>query len=513
MSATPSPTVLPNQPITAEPAALPVIPIELPARIAKPGWNLATRLLFRFGFCAWMLLGFSIVIVLPARVAGTLYSVLHSSTTGGNGPWWLTAVSWPYQAWQWLWSGPYNGFAPRGPETAKGWQGLDTAIASFLKLEGDPTPQIRSGSGDQLHNWIEVCTCLVAALAASSVWSALDRKRRAYPRLHEFLRIWLRLALASTMLGYGFAKVYPSQFSLPSVGQLLRPYGESSPMNLLWTFMGASPAYTIFSGAMEALGGVLLLFRPTALLGSLVAVAVMTNVLALNLCYDVPVKLYAAMYLMMGVTLALPDVPRLLRLTVLNRPVECAPSRPRFRRAWLNWSWHIAAIAGAVWLVWTDAYGGWQSYSQFVGGTAQKGLTGTYLVTSFLRDGVEAPALVTDNTRWKRVGLTAFSSGGIRALSDLNQRFNVAHDQDNHTLTFTAMPGKSISPAGETDDRVVQSRRPFTLTYEEPAPGTLVLEGRVDGAELKVTMTRLDASSFLLLNRGFHWVSPFPFNR
>jgi hypothetical protein len=40
------------------------------------------------------------------------------------------------------------------------------------------------------------------------------------------------------MLVYGFIKVFPTQFHLPGPGRLVQPYGDSSPMALLWTFMG-----------------------------------------------------------------------------------------------------------------------------------------------------------------------------------------------------------------------------------------------------------------------------------
>jgi hypothetical protein len=64
-------------------------------------------------------------------------------------------------------------------------------------------------------------------------------------------------------------------------------------MGLLWTFMGASAAYTIFTGLGELVGGLLLTTRRTALAGALVSAAVMTHVAVLNFCYDVPVKLFS----------------------------------------------------------------------------------------------------------------------------------------------------------------------------------------------------------------------------
>ena len=51
----------------------------------------------------------------------------------------------------------------------------------------------------------------------------------------------------------------------------MRPYGDSSPMGLVWTFVGASVGYEIFSGLFEAISGYLLFWRRTALVGSLMA--------------------------------------------------------------------------------------------------------------------------------------------------------------------------------------------------------------------------------------------------
>src|SRR5262249_24545008 len=132
--------------------------------------------------------------------------------------------------------------------------------------------------------------------------------RIAYPRLWELLRIYVRYALALILIGYGLAKVVKTQFQAPSGVRLLEPFGQSSPMGLLWTFMGFSTAYTFFAGASEVLGGVLLLWRRTTTLGAMVSAAVLFHIVMLNFCYDVPVKLYSAHLFLMAVLLLLPDL-------------------------------------------------------------------------------------------------------------------------------------------------------------------------------------------------------------
>ena len=103
--------------------------------------------------------------------------------------------------------------------------------------------------------------------------------------------VYLRLVLAATMIPYGAAKIFPWQFPAPTLSKLIQRYGDSSPMGLLWTFMGASRSYSFFGGATELLAGMLLVVPRLATLGALVCIGVMSNVLMLNLGYDVPVKL------------------------------------------------------------------------------------------------------------------------------------------------------------------------------------------------------------------------------
>jgi hypothetical protein len=67
-------------------------------------------------------------------------------------------------------------------------------------------------------------------------------------------------------------------------------------MGLAWTFLGFSKAYNYFMGIAEAGGGLLLLFRRTAIFGVLLSMIVTSNIVAINFCFDVPVKLYSSTY-------------------------------------------------------------------------------------------------------------------------------------------------------------------------------------------------------------------------
>ena len=71
------------------------------------------------------------------------------------------------------------------------------------------------------------------------------------------------------------------------IGTLIEPYGQFSPMGVLWSFMGMSRAYTVFSGIVEITGCVLLVFRRTTMLGAMVSAVALLNVVVLNFSYDI----------------------------------------------------------------------------------------------------------------------------------------------------------------------------------------------------------------------------------
>lgn len=136
-----------------------------------------------------------------------------------------------------------------------------------------------------------------------------------------------------TLIKYGAVKLIPVQFPPPDLHRLLEPFGDASPMGLLWTFMGASTAYNVFAGSVETIAGLLLFFPRTSLLGALVSMAAVCQICALNLCYDVPVKLFTLHLLGMVVFLVAGDARRLANLFWLNRPGEPASSETvRFQR-------------------------------------------------------------------------------------------------------------------------------------------------------------------------------------
>jgi uncharacterized membrane protein YphA (DoxX/SURF4 family) len=352
-----------------------------------------------------------------------------------------------------------------------------------------------NGSGDRTSDYVEVFTYLLIATLSTIVWSLLDRKRANYRRLHQWLRLGVRVVLGHALLTYGAMKVVADQMAVPSPSVLLETYGESSPMGLLWTLLGASTAYQIFCGASEMLGGILLFIPALTTLGALVSIGVLTNVFMLNMCYDVPVKIYSFHLLLMAIFLLLPDLKRLFNLFVLRRTIKLSDDTRLFQRKWLNHSvWALQVLLG-LFLACTATHYFYQEKKEY---TAKPPYYGVWSVEEYAVDGTPKPPLLTDATRWRRVIFDYPGRVGVQLMDAPQQRFILALDADKKSFT--------LSKRG--DDKWKAN-----FSYQDPDRDRLELQGQFDGHQVHARLHREEESKFLLTSRGFHWINEAPFRR
>lgn len=354
-----------------------------------------------------------------------------------------------------------------------------------------------SGYGDTTFGYVLIFCYLILSLAATAVWTLLDGRRANYARLHAWLRVYVRFALACAMVLYGAYKVIPEQFGAPFPSTLLQPIGESSPMGLLWTFMGASIPYVIFTGAAELLGGLLLAARRTTLLGALVCIGVLSNVVLLNFSYDVPVKLYSSHLLLMAVFLAAPDLGRLANLFVWNRWVPPAEQRPLFAGRKGN---RAAVVLGTVFILFVTIASLHRSHAsrlEFADVATRQRLYGAWEVEELAVDGAVRPLPATDGTLWRRLVFEWPGAIGIQ----------YAHDTQVHEYELRLDPGP------HRYSLCCDPERKAAISFKQVEPDVLALEGTVEGKQIRGRFRRMDDSRFPLLSRGFHWIIERPLNR
>lgn len=356
-------------------------------------------------------------------------------------------------------------------------------------------PLAPTGSGDTTAEYVKLFSILVLALVGSAVWSLLDR-RPSHPRLAAWLVVYARYWLGAVMLGYGFAKLFLLQFPAPDSFRLMEPYGESSPMGLVWAFMGHSPAYQFFAGAVETVGGMLLFWRRTTTLGALVTAGAMTNVVMLNFGYDVPVKLFSSHLLLAAIALASLDARRLAAV-LLGRSAparEMLPVLDGRRSRWVRRVGKTVFVGGMLVLhVVMSA----SAYTERGPGAPKTPLYGLYEVTSHPRDGVDQ-TLASDPPTLHHVSFARYGRLVLWPVRGEAKRYSVEIDEDAGTLVLT-----SREPGIE----------PQTLRFHAPSDDTLVIEGTLDGTELHLTLHRIDEQQLRLPSRRFHWINEAPYNR
>jgi len=373
---------------------------------------------------------------------------------------------------------------------------LWTAVHVFHVAK--PPAYADTGSGDRTFDWVLVFCLLVFAALATVIWSSLDRKRQNYVALHKWFRLAIRFFLAGQMMSYGLAKAVPLQMPFPYLTRLLTPYGNFSPMGVLWSSIGSSPGYEIFAGCAELLGGILLVFPRTTTLGALVCMADMTQVFMLNMTYDVPVKLLSFHLFFLAFFLLAPDLKRLVNFFFLNRAAEPSTQFPIFARRRANRFALAVQIIFGVWLLGMNAYGSWVNWFDYGGGRPKSPLYGIWEVDQQLIDGQVRSPLLTDSGRWRRAIFDSPERMSFQRIDDSFARYGASINVKDKTVALTSDTDKNWKA---------------NFSFERLIPDQLALDGDMEGHRTHLQLKLVDRSTFLLVSRGFHWIQETPFNR
>ncbi|HWM95024.1 MAG TPA: hypothetical protein VN493_29990 [Thermoanaerobaculia bacterium] len=390
-------------------------------RQEEPRWNLATRIAFRFAF-AYFALNFivSLMGLLPF-----LKPVLPAYFD-----FWDAVVVWAHEEFRFRQEIDFEGRYPN----------------------------------NGIYGWILFLCYLALAALVTLIWSALDRNRLQYTRLHQGLRLMLRYMLALTMIGYGVIKVIPAQMTAPPpLGVLQQRVGDIFPNHILWWTVGASPAFESFTGLAELLGGVLLLVPRTTLLGALICAANMLLVFVLNMCYDVPVKLYSLQLMVMALVLTAPDLRRLADVFLFNRRVEPVRVPPLFARKWLDRLPHVLLFLYGLYAVGRGLDNTAERYKLYH--PPRPPYYGIWTVEEYAVAGRDAP-VSADPNRWRLVMVSAPGSLRVELMSG---------SWKTHPLA--------------------------ELSIDQPEEDVLVLNGTMDGRRTRVKLRKA-----ALIRNDFHWI-------
>ena len=403
----------------------------------------------------------------------------------------------------WTWFGrlPFLGVVLRPWFRFNDWA---VHVANDRLFHVAPALVAPNGSGDTSWSWTEMWLLLTVAASACAVWSLLDRRRAHYERLGYWLRTIVRYYIASAALAYGVIKLFALQMPFPTLSQLSTPLGDLLPMRLSWLFLGYSFKYQFFSGLMEAVAGVLLLYRRTVTLGLLAATGAFLNVVMINMSYDVPVKLYASHLLFSCLFLLAWDARRLFRFFILNGPAEgTALYEPPFTRTWQRVGMWAVWCLFVWWLAIQPFQNAMRRYPAVANPPAGVPFkVGVYDVKSFTLNGRTIEPLLTDSMRWRDV---IFDANGAGSVSTKDRVF--WHRYGRGYFRFKADTLKGTAVVWKTST-ALDSTYLFDMRYEVPDSNTIKLWAVINNDSVYAELARSNRH-FQLAERQFHWLSEY----
>ena len=350
-------------------------------------------------------------------------------------------------------------------------------------------------SGDTAFHWVQNAWLLVLAILITAAWLMLQPRHDRERTWHTWFRVFIRFALAAQMFYYGMAKIIPTQFPPPSLVTLVESVGNLSLSDLLWTWVGSSTPYQIFTGCAEMASGILLLFPQTTMLGALIGMADMLQVFVLNMTYDFGLKQISLHYLLMFTFLLAPDARRLANVLVLNRLAEPSSQRDLFATPRANRIARVAQVAFGIYLIGMFTWVATRSYNAPGGpGEPRSPLYGIWNIDEMSVDEESRPAVLNDyDRRWRRVIFDTPSVVVFQRTDDSFAHYEASIDTSSRAIALTKRNGGPWRAS---------------FTFDRPSADRLVLAGTMDGYKLRLRLRRVDLDTFRLLNSRFRWVRP-----
>ncbi len=380
------------------------------------------------------------------------------------------------------------------------WHSVVPWVGAHVLTLDEPITVFFSGSGDKTYDYVFLLIAFTCSLVAAVIWTSLAPRSRSHGQLLEVSRIYVRYYLGVMMLVYGIAKVFHLQMPSPSLLQLLQPLGDKSPMGLAWTYVGYSPAFSMFAGMAEVVGGVLLFFRRTTLLGALLVAAVMFNVMVMNFTFDIPVKLYSTLLVLMAIFLIAPDARRLCQVVLWNQATQ--PRPPYVFK--LSRRWRVTALVAKIIFIGGMAssmvYNSWEGARTYGDQRPKPALYGIFDVDQFVRGADTLLPLTTDTKRWKQLVLQSPDYVHVRFMNDSIAYYPASWDEASRKLTMKAAQGSGAEIVA-------------TFAYMQTDTSGLTLEGVLHRDSTVIHLRERDLQSFRLMNNRFRWVQEYPFNR
>jgi hypothetical protein len=360
--------------------------------------------------------------------------------------------------------------------------------ASQAGITGPFTHELWS---DSTGHYVFTGLLLIFSLIISITLAAILKKEIS-PKLKYWFYTFLSYYLALMLLKYGADKIFKHQFYLPEPNTLFTPVGQLTPDMLFWSTMGSSYSYTVFSGIIEIIPALFLLFRKTRLAGILITFAVMLNVVMINFGFDVTVKLFSLFLLFLTLVLLAPYCAPIYHFFTSGEKTAIVFKgyEPDSKKKLLRYTVLKTCVIGLFLYESTGFYFETGNLNDDL--APRHELHGAYEVYLFTDMGKIIPASMSYPGRFRRIFFHRRNYFIVQTMDDHFIDYKVDLDEKNKTITLK----NSSLPAHQNLSA--------QLTYKIKE-NDLVLYGYFFDSYITLYSRKIDLQQLPLLREKIHW--------
>lgn len=355
--------------------------------------------------------------------------------------------------------------------------------ATYLFGVQNPVPELISDSALLYANTFNL---ILLSGVFSLLFNRFYNNTTYYNHIFYWFVVAMRYYLALQLFVYGFNKIFKWQFYVPEPNTLFTTVGDSYKDILYWSSMGSSWWYTFFSGLIEVIAGVLILFQRTLILGGLLSIAIMLNVFMINIGFDISVKLYSLFLLMVSFIILIPYNKKIVQFFFHHQQIDHSYAGRISTGMSLN-TYRIVKTIVVLWLM-ADSTFIYFSTGNFNDDKAQRPpFHGAYEVETFVENNDTIPPLNNHWARWKRIFIHSRGYFIVQYMDDKMQDFEIKTDtlKKNWLLRY--------------------NNTNLNTQYNQINDSTIYFQGRFDNRKIQAKLKKLNLKKLRLLQEEFSW--------
>jgi len=261
--------------------------------------------------------------------------------------------------------------------------------------------------------------------------------------------------------------------------------------------MGFSPAFGIFTGLLEVIAGLLLIPRRTQTMGALMTLGIMIHVFIMNLCFDIPVKIFSFHLALMGLVLLL-SYRNKLKQAFFNPKNDSTPTYYTPIKQEAHRPIRIIKLIGISLVILISLTLGFLNYNLVNDGPGKDDYYGIWEIKSLIKNGDTLPSLTTSHNQWRYMLMEANGRTNIQTMDGDISAYHFKIDSTDVGLSLYHRDSTEV-------------KNNFNIIKKDSIH--LHINGVLNKDSLDIQLKIKNLEKFTLLNRGFNWISETPYNQ